>query len=131
MSDDEVEFVGNSTVEAQQAESLRKAQQKNEVVEIDFDESSSSIAPKKETVVDDVEVSRPPGLPRALNLQRLLQDVVAVLTPEARKAFQTFARTLKTKRDSGLIPSLSEALMRDGPAVVGVDIWNEAVAKQQ
>ena len=73
----------------------------------------------------------PRGSCIGLNLQRLLQDVVAVLTPEARKAFRSFVQTLKTKRDSGLIPSLSEALMRDGPAVVGVDIWNEAVAKQQ
>jgi len=72
----------------------------------------------------------PRGSCIGLNLQRLLQDVVAVLTPEARKAFRAFVRDLKTKRDSGLIPSLSEALMRDGPGVVGVDIWNEAVAKQ-
>ena len=68
--------------------------------------------------------------PNALNLQKLLQDVAQLLAPEGRRDFRAFVQKLKQARDRGQIPSMSAALLRDGPAVVGRDVWDRGVAMQ-
>ena len=65
-----------------------------------------------------------------LHLQTLLQDVVQQLDKDARVQFRNFVQDLKKQRDSGAIPSLSDALLKGGAAVVGMEVWNRACAKQ-
>ena len=69
----------------------------------------------------------------AVNLQALLRDVVLQLpvAGEARVRFRDFVQDLQQKRDRGEIPSLYDALLQSGAAVVGQEIWNQACAWQQ
>ena len=66
----------------------------------------------------------------SLPLQQLLTDVVGQLGREDRKRFLEFVHDLKEKRDAGEIPSLSEALLRGGDAVVGAEVWRRACERQ-
>ena len=63
-------------------------------------------------------------------LQQLLQDVVNQLGEDGRKELREFVQDLKAKRETGEIPSLTEALLRGGEAVVGAEVWRRACERQ-
>ena len=65
------------------------------------------------------------------NLQRLLTDIVPLLSAELRITFMEFVKSLKAKRDAGEIPSLSAALMEQAPQVVGADLWQQCIDRQR
>ena len=67
----------------------------------------------------------------SVDLQQLLRDVVQQLSKEERIWFREFVQELKAKRDAGEIPSLSEALLRDGFGVVGAAVWWRAFECQR
>ena len=56
------------------------------------------------------------------NLQRLLSDIVPMLSMELRSTFRELVKDLRAKREAGEIHSLSGALMGQAPQVVG-DLW--------
>ena len=68
---------------------------------------------------DSVAAAQPqrPHLPAGWqpNLQRMLSDIVPMLSAELRHAFREFVKSLKAKRDAREIPSLSVALMEQAP----------------
>ena len=65
------------------------------------------------------------------NLQRMLSDIVPMLSAELRHAFREFVKSLKAKRDAREIPSLSVALMEQAPQVVGTDLWQQCIDRQR
>ena len=65
------------------------------------------------------------------NLQRMLSDIVPMLSAEKRDAFREFVKGLKAKRDAREIPSLSVALMEQAPSVVGADLWQQCIDRQR
>ena len=64
------------------------------------------------------------------NLQRMLSDIVPMLSAELRHAFRDFVKGLTAKRDALEIPSLSAALMEQAPQVVG-DLWQQCIDRQR
>ena len=65
------------------------------------------------------------------NLQRMLSDIVPMLSAELRHAFRDFVKGLTAKRDALEIPSLSAALMEQAPQVVGADLWQQCIDRQR
>ena len=65
------------------------------------------------------------------DLQRMLSDIVPMLSAEKRHTFREFVKDLKAKRDAREIPSLSAALMEQAPQVVGADLWQQCIARQR
>ena len=65
------------------------------------------------------------------NLQRVLSDVVPLLSAELRSAFREFVKDLKAKRDACEISSLSAALMEQAPQVVGAGLWQQCIDRQR
>ena len=65
------------------------------------------------------------------NLQRMLSDIVPMLSAELRHAFRDFVKGLTAKRDAREIPSLSAALMEQAPQVVGADLWQQCIDRQR
>ena len=84
---------------------------------------------------DSVAAAQPqrPQLPAGWqpNLQRMLSDIVPMLSAELRHAFREFVKSLKAKRDAREIPSLSVALMEQAPQVVGTDLWQQCIDRQR
>ena len=84
---------------------------------------------------DTVAAAQPqrPQLPAGWqpNLQRMLSDIVPMLSAELRHAFREFVKSLKAKRDAREIPSLSVALMEQAPQVVGTDLWQQCIDRQR
>lgn len=84
---------------------------------------------------DAVAAAQPtrPSLPAGWqpNLQKMLSDIVPMLSSEKRHSFREFVKTLKAKRDAREIPSLSEALMEQAPSVVGADLWQQCIDLQR
>ena len=84
---------------------------------------------------DSVAAAQPqrPHLPAGWqpNLQRMLSDIVPMLSAELRHAFREFVKSLKAKRDAREIPSLSVALMEQAPQVVGTDLWQQCIDRQR
>jgi hypothetical protein len=84
---------------------------------------------------DSVAAAQPqrPQLPVGWqpNLQRMLSDIVPMLSAELRHAFREFVKSLKAKRDAREIPSLSVALMEQAPQVVGTDLWQQCIDRQR
>ena len=76
---------------------------------------------------------QPPQLPAGWqpNLQRVISDIVPMLSAEQRQAFRIFMKGLKAKRDAREIPSLSVALMEQAPSVVGADLWQQCIDRQR
>ena len=64
------------------------------------------------------------------NLQRLLSDIVPMLSMELRSTFRELVKDLRTKREAGEIHSLSGALMGQAPQVVG-DLWQQCINQQR
>ena len=64
------------------------------------------------------------------NLQRLLSDIVPMLSMELRSTFRELVKDLRTKREAGEIHSLSGALMGQAPQVVG-DLWQQCIGRQR
>ena len=65
------------------------------------------------------------------NLQRMLSDVVPMLSMELRGTFREFVKDLKAKRDAREIPSLSGALVGQAPQVVGAHLWQQCIDRQR
>ena len=65
------------------------------------------------------------------NLQRMLSDVVPMLSMELRGAFREFVKDLKAKKDAREIPSLSGALVGQAPQVVGAHLWQQCIDRQR
>jgi len=65
------------------------------------------------------------------NLQRMLSDVVPMLSMELRGTFREFVKDLKAKRDAREIPSLSGALMEQAPQVLGADLYQQCIDRQR
>ena len=65
------------------------------------------------------------------NLQRMLSDIVPMLSAELRHAFRDFVKGLTAKRDALEIPSLSAALMEQAPQVVGADLWQQCIDRRE
>ena len=59
------------------------------------------------------------------DVQRLLSDIVPMLSAEKRHTFRELVKDLRAKRDAREIPSLSAALMEQAPQVVGADLWQQ------
>ena len=64
------------------------------------------------------------------NLQRLLSDIVPMLSMELRSTFRELVKDLRAKREAGEIHSLSGALMGQAPQVVG-DLWQQCIDRQR
>ena len=71
-----------------------------------------------------------PSASPQFHLQTLLVDVVKQLDGTQKVEFAAFVQDLKKKRDRGEIPSLADALLQESAAVVGLDVWKRAKAKQ-
>ena len=65
------------------------------------------------------------------DVQRLLSDIVPMLSAELRHTFRDFVKGLTAKRDAREIPSLSAALMEQAPQVVGADLWQQCIDRQR
>ena len=65
------------------------------------------------------------------NLQRMLSDVVPLLSMEVRATFREFVKDLRAKKDAREIPSLSAALMEQAPQVVGAYLWQQCIDRQR
>ena len=65
------------------------------------------------------------------NVQRLLSDIVPMLSAEKLHTFREFVKGLKAKMDAREIPSFSMALMEQGPQVVGADLWQRCIDRQR
>ena len=65
------------------------------------------------------------------NLQRIISDIVPMLSAEQRQAFREFMKGMKAKRDAREIPCLSAALMEQAPQVVGADLWQQCIDRQR
>ena len=63
-------------------------------------------------------------------MQRLLSDIVPMLSMELRSTFRELVKDLRTKREAGEIHSLSGALMGQAPQVVG-DLWQQCIDRQR
>ena len=76
---------------------------------------------------------QPPQLPAGWqpNLQRVISDIVPMLSAEQRQAFRIFMKGLKAKRDAREIPCLSAALMEQAPQVVGAELWQQCIDRQR
>jgi ankyrin repeat protein len=88
----------------------------------------------RETMADfDAARPQPPRLPPGWqpNLQRMLSDIVPMLSAEQRHAFRDFVKGLKAKRDAREIPCLSRALMEQAPQVVGTELWQQCIDRQR
>ena len=64
------------------------------------------------------------------NLQRMLSDIVPMLSMELRSTFRELVKDLRAKREAGEIHSLSGALMGQAPQVVG-DLWQQCIDRQR
>ena len=66
------------------------------------------------------------------DVQRLLSDIVPMLSAEKRHTFRELVKDLRAKRDAREIPSLSAALMERamGP-LVGADLWQQCIDRQR
>jgi len=65
------------------------------------------------------------------NVQRLLSDLVPMLSAEKLHTFREFVKGLKAKMDAREIPSFSAALMEQAPSVVGADLWQRGIDRQR
>ena len=65
------------------------------------------------------------------NVQRLLSDIVPMLSAEKLHAFREFVKDLKAKMDAREIFSFSVALMEQAPSVVGADLWQQCIDRQR
>ena len=65
------------------------------------------------------------------DVQRLLSDIVPLLSAEQRHTFRELVKSLKAKRDAREIPCLSAALMEQAPQVVGADLWQQCIDRQR
>ena len=65
------------------------------------------------------------------NLQRMLSDIVPMLSGELRSTFRELVKELRAKRDACEIPSLSGALMGQASQVVGEDLWQQCIDRQR
>ena len=65
------------------------------------------------------------------NLQRLLSDIVPMLSMELRSTFRELVKDLRAKREAGEIHSLSGALMGQAHQVVGEDLWQQCIDRQR
>jgi len=65
------------------------------------------------------------------NVNRILSDIVPMLSAELKHALREFVRRLKAKRDAREIPSVSAALMEQAPHVVGTDLWQQCIDRQR
>ena len=65
------------------------------------------------------------------NLQRLLSDIVPMLSMELRSTFRELVKDLRAKREAGEIHSLSGALMGQATQVVGEDLWQQCIDRQR
>ena len=65
------------------------------------------------------------------DVQRLLSDIVPMLSAEKRHTFRELVKDLRAKRDAREIPSLSAALMEQAPQVVGADLWQQCIDRQR
>ena len=65
------------------------------------------------------------------NLQRIISDIVPMLSAEQRQACREFMKGMKAKRDAREIPSLSAALMEQAPSVVGPELWQLCIDRQR
>ena len=63
-------------------------------------------------------------------MQRLLSDIVPMLSMELRSTFRELVKDLRAKREAGEIHSLSGALMGQAPQVVG-DLWQQCIDRQR
>ena len=64
-------------------------------------------------------------------MQRLLSDIVPMLSMELRSTFRELVKDLRAKREAGEIHSLSGALMGQAPQVVGEDLWQQCIDRQR
>jgi len=65
------------------------------------------------------------------DVQRLLSDIVPLLSAEKLHTFREFVKGLKAKMDAREIPSFSAALMEQAPSVVGADLWQRGIDRQR
>ena len=65
------------------------------------------------------------------DVQRLLSDIVPLLSAEKLHTFREFVKGLKAKMDAREIPSFSAALMEQAPSVVGADLWQRSIDRQR
>ena len=65
------------------------------------------------------------------DVQRLLSDIVPLLSAEKLHTFREFVKGLKAKMDAREIPSFSMALMEQAPQVVGADLWQQCIDRQR
>ena len=65
------------------------------------------------------------------NVQRLLSDIVPMLSAEKLHTFREFVKGLKARMDAREIPSFSMALMEQAPQVVGADLWQQCIDRQR
>ena len=65
------------------------------------------------------------------NVQRLLTDIVPMLSAEKRHSFRELVKDLTAKRDAREILSLTVALMEQAPSVVGADLWQQCIDRQR
>ena len=65
------------------------------------------------------------------NLQRMLSDIMPMLSAEQRHAFRDFVKDLTAKRKAREIPSFSVALMEQAPSVVGPELWQLCIDRQR
>ena len=64
-------------------------------------------------------------------MQRLLSDIVPMLSMELRSTFRELVKDLRAKREAGEIHSLSGALMGQASQVVGEDLWQQCIDRQR
>ena len=63
-------------------------------------------------------------------MQRLLSDIVPMLSMELRSTLRELVKDLRAKREAGEIHSLSGALLGQAPQVVG-DLWQQCIDRQR
>ncbi len=66
-----------------------------------------------------------------MDVNRLLLDLCQVLDPVKRNELRTLVQELKAKKAAREIPSVTQALVEQAPAVVGADLWRECCEKQR
>ena len=66
-----------------------------------------------------------------MDVNRLVVDICQAIDPVKRNRLRTLVQELTAKKSAREIPSVTQALVEQLPAVVGADLWHACCEKQR